>query len=152
MMANCTKCGAKIQEGAKFCTNCGQEISDTPKEKKTLESILDTPEIPMEEKDVSANKVMAVLSYFGLLVLIPILAAKNSPYARFHANQGLILLIASFLAKIVSEALDLIPVAGILLGGALELLSFAYLILGVVNACTGKAKELPIIGKFKILS
>lgn len=36
---------------------------------------------------------MAVLAYFGILVLIPILAAKESKFARFHANQGLILLI-----------------------------------------------------------
>ena len=33
---------------------------------------------------------MAILAYFGILVLIPILAAKDSKFARFHANQGLL--------------------------------------------------------------
>ena len=151
-MAYCTKCGTELQEGAKFCTKCGQEVTDAPKQKKTLEEVLDTPETPMDEKDIADNKVMAVLSYFGLLVLIPILAAKNSPYARYHANQGLILLIASFVAQIVSNILLMIPLVGVLLSGILGLVSLAYLIIGVVNACTGKAKELPYIGKFKLLS
>ena len=44
---------------------------------------------------MNGNKVMAILSYFGILVLIPIFAAKDDAFARYHANQGLVLLIAS---------------------------------------------------------
>ena len=47
----------------------------------------------MDPADVNANKVMGVLAYLGILVLIPIFAAKGSKFARSHANQGLILLI-----------------------------------------------------------
>ena len=47
-----------------------------------------------DKADVEQNKVMAILAYFGILVLIPILAAKDSKFARFHANQGLLLCIA----------------------------------------------------------
>lgn len=49
-----------------------------------------------DKADVEQNKVMAILAYFGILVLIPILAAKDSKFARFHANQGLLLCIAMF--------------------------------------------------------
>ena len=44
-------------------------------------------------EDVEQNKVFGILSYIGILVLVPILAAKDSQYARFHANQGLVLFI-----------------------------------------------------------
>ena len=45
-----------------------------------------------DPQDVQANKVMAILAYFGLLVFVPLFAAKESRFARFHTNQGLILL------------------------------------------------------------
>ena len=55
-----------------------------------------------DPQDVQANKVMAILAYFGLFVLIPLFAAKESPFARFHTNQGLILLIAGFVIGLAS--------------------------------------------------
>ena len=42
-----------------------------------------------DPNDVQSNKVMAILAYFGILFLIPLLAAKESAYARYHTNQGL---------------------------------------------------------------
>ena len=55
-----------------------------------MSNIFNTPDTTASyaAADVQNNKVMAVLSYIGILVLIPILAAKESPFARFHANQG----------------------------------------------------------------
>ena len=47
-----------------------------------------------DPRDIEQNKLMAILAYLGILVIIPILAAKESKFARFHSNQGLILLIA----------------------------------------------------------
>ena len=35
-----------------------------------------------------AEGAMAVLSYFSILVLVPIFAGKHSRYASYHANQG----------------------------------------------------------------
>ncbi|MBR5768023.1 MAG: hypothetical protein IKX86_05070 [Clostridia bacterium] len=97
----------------------------------------------MEEKDIADNKVMAVLAYFGILFLIPLLAAKESKYARFHTNQGIIL----FIVGIIVAALSWIPV----LGWLLALAVFVLFIFGVVNAAQGKAKDLPLIGSFRIL-
>lgn len=54
----------------------------------------------MEEKivfnteDVNGNKVFGILAYIGILFLVPLFAAKDSQYARFHTNQGLVLFIA----------------------------------------------------------
>jgi hypothetical protein len=60
---------------------------------------MDTPaapdhETPMSEAmgvdahDAEANTAMAVLAYLGLLALIPLLAARESPFVRFHQAMG----------------------------------------------------------------
>ena len=106
---------------------------------------------------------MAVLAYFGILVLIPILAAKESKFARFHANQGLILLITgvafSIFVPVVIKIVAFISyvlagIVGIALGIALVLawlLLFVLAIIGIINAVKGEFKQLPLIGQFQIL-
>ena len=43
--------------------------------------------------DAEKNKYFSILGYFGLLVLLPLVFAPKSKFARFHANQALVLLI-----------------------------------------------------------
>ena len=48
----------------------------------------------------------------------------------------------------------LIPVVGGILNGILGLVYIVFLVwavLGIINAANGEAKELPLIGKFKLL-
>ena len=111
-----------------------------------------------DPQDIQNNKVMAILAYLGILVLIPLLAAKESRFARFHTNQGLVLFIAEIIYSIAYSILTgvilaiswrlyfLVTIIG-LLGLAFLVLS----IIGIINAAGGKAKELPVIGKIKIL-
>ena len=95
-------------------------------------------------EDIARNKGMAVLAYIGILVLIPLFAAKESPYARYHANQGLVLLVCGFAFWILGKILGFLGT----LGG---ILCFILAIIGIVNAVQGKAKELPVIGKVRLL-
>lgn len=104
--------------------------------------------------DISANKVMGVLAYLGILVLIPIFAAKNSPFARFHANQGLVLFAASLALYVIGALLGGIPILGTIIDicvGILGLVVFVLAILGIVNVASGRAKDVPLIGKIRIL-
>ena len=103
--------------------------------------------------DVEKNKVMAILAYIGILVLVPLLAAKDSPFARYHANQGLVLLIVAFCGGIVLGILGFIsaflgPVACVVM--IVNLCFFvavlAFVIMGIINAAGGKMKPLPVIG------
>ena len=108
----------------------------------------------MDSKDIEENKAMGILAYIGILVLIPLLAAPKSKFARYHSNQGLILLIIELISVVVFSLLGLIPYVGIvfsIVGWLVDLLCFVLLILGIVNAAQGKAKALPLIGKFNIL-
>ncbi len=58
----------------------------------------------VDQKDVEENKIMAVIAYFGILCLIPLLAKKDSPYAQFHAKQGLVLFITGIISKLFDMA------------------------------------------------
>lgn len=125
-----------------------------------FEQINNTPDTTAEfsSEDIQQNKVMAILAYFGLLVLVPIFGAKDSKFARYHANQGLILFLAAIAYSIATSILTSILIAIswrlAFLSTIFSLVSIAFLVLmvlGIINAANGKAKELPIIGKFKLL-
>lgn len=96
--------------------------------------------------DIDKNKIFAAIAYLGILVLIPIFAAKGSKFARFHSNQGLIL----FIIDIILYILVKIPVIKFFAYIA-DIAVFALAIYGIINAITGKAKRLPFIGKFDLL-
>ena len=101
--------------------------------------------------DISNNKVMAILAYFGILVLVPLFAAKESPFARFHANQGLVLFVASIICFIVAAVLSSISSWLGLIGTILYIVIGVLAIIGIINAATGKAKQLPLIGGIQLI-
>lgn len=109
--------------------------------------------------DINSNKGYAILSYFSLLVLIPIFAAKDSKFARFHANQGLVLMIAEVVYWIAVAIVTAIFMAinwwlGSIFSTIFALGNILFLvlaILGIVAAAQGQYKALPIIGKISIL-
>ncbi|MBQ1768087.1 MAG: hypothetical protein II425_02095 [Oscillospiraceae bacterium] len=95
---------------------------------------------------------MGILAYIGPLVLVPIFGAKESKFARFHANQGLVLLIANVALSILGTILGLITwVLKLFLVWPFEVLCVVLCVLGIVAAAKGQCKELPIVGKIKIL-
>jgi uncharacterized membrane protein len=112
-----------------------------------------------DPRDIADNKAIAILSYLFWLVLIPIFAARNSKFARFHANQGLVMavietgyILASYIINEIVYSISL--KYGTLVSTVLFLfgISFAILsVIGVINAASGKAKQLPTFGGITIL-
>jgi uncharacterized membrane protein len=100
-----------------------------------------------EPKDIADNKAMAVLAY--ILFFVPLLAAKQSKFAMYHANQGLTLFLALVAVNIVSS---IIPIIGWLIIGPLANLGlFILAIVGILNAVGGRCKPLPLIGGFRLI-
>ena len=103
-------------------------------------------------------------------MLVPYFVKKDSKYAQYHARQGFNLLAVGIIASIVMTLLYILggvfyAVAGAtgkglwaipgvllyLLAGAVGIALTVFAIIGIVNALSGKAKELPLIGKLDIL-
>lgn len=97
-------------------------------------------------EDIEKNKTMAGLAY--LLFFLPLIVCPESSYAKFHANQGLLLLITGIAGSVI---LGLIPIIGWMLIPVFSIGLFILGIMGLVNGFGGKAKRLPLIGKFIIL-
>jgi len=126
------------------------EETENKSEEKAVEAKAEEKKEP--KNDVEENKVMAVLAYIWILVLIPILAAPNSKFAKYHANQGLILLIFGVVGGIVGGLLGLIPYVGWVFGTLIGIADLIFMVLGIVNAVNGEEKPLPLIGNlFTIL-
>jgi uncharacterized membrane protein len=108
--------------------------------------------ITMDKKDIEKNKGMAALAY--LIFFIPLLAVPDSKFAKFHANQGLNLLLLALAINILGSMLSatlILAIIGIpllFIGGIFTLVLF---IMGVINAFNGEAKQLPLIGKIEII-
>jgi len=108
------------------------------------------------KKDAEDNKIMGILAYLGFLFLVPYLAAKESPFARFHANQGCILFILIIAFYIVMVMFGLILpwrlwrlFSLLYYAGGIGIMVLA--VMGIINAVNGEMKELPVIGKYTIL-
>jgi uncharacterized membrane protein len=105
--------------------------------------------------DVEQNKVFAILCYLPpLLFLVPLFAARQSKFAMYHCNQGLVLTLAAFAVSIANMILDRIlwyvPAIGFLMITLLNLAIFVGIIvlvvMGIINAANGVCKPLPVIG------
>lgn len=97
--------------------------------------------------DIDDNKALAILSYIGILFLVPMLAAPKSQFAQYHAKQGMILFITSVILYLVFYGLAFVSIGLI---GFLSFIPWLFVviwsILGIVNAINGEEKPLPVIG------
>ncbi len=99
-----------------------------------------TPQTPVQKQD---KDLIAILSYFGILFLIPLLVSKDKPFVQFHAKQGLVL----FIAEIATTLVAWIPILGWIGAPILYVVWVVFSIIGIVNVLGGKQNPLPIIGK-----
>jgi len=110
---------------------------------------------------------MAILSYIFFFIPLITGAHKKSPYLKFHVNQGAIICIGWYAWAIISIILSAVikvssyatvwgvpyAVRSVTPGWLTAILSIlnlcfcAMAVLGIINAATGKMKELPVIGK-----
>lgn len=158
-MAFCGKCGAQLNDGAKFCPSCGAPTGSEQAQQQTYQQPQQQAYAPVQS-DAQQNKVMGILAYLSWLVIVPWIAAKESPFARYHTNQGLVLAIVEIAWWILSAILTAIATAAYSLGflavigvisWILGIVFLVFSILGIINAAKGEMKPLPIIGGIKIL-
>lgn len=60
------------------------------------------------QEDILRSKGLSVLSYLGFLFVIPLFMRKRFCFARFHANQGLVLFVAEACIEIVKRIVNTI--------------------------------------------
>ncbi|MDF2921910.1 MAG: hypothetical protein K0R57_824 [Paenibacillaceae bacterium] len=99
-----------------------------------------------DSADIQANKGMGVIAY--ILFFVPLIAAKESRFAMYHANQGLTLFLAFVICNVV---LGIIPVIGWIVLPFANLGLLVLMVLGIATAAQGQAKPLPLIGAYTLI-
>lgn len=102
------------------------------------------PEVATKE-DIEKNKLNAVLAYLGILIIVPLVSdeAKKSPFAKFHLNQGLVLLIA----WVIAGFFVWIPI----IGWAVGIFLFVIWLMGLISAAQGEMKRVPLLGNIDLI-
>lgn len=158
----CIYCGEKMDEGALKCPSCGEETLQAKAQsayhrthKGGRYSIADHTGNFVHD-DQERNKGMALMSYLPILYLVPILCAKDSPVARFHASQGLLLSVVNFIVLtlgFIFSSLGQIayvgPVFRVIWQIALFIVFLARIYL-IATVLRDKVKGLPFIGSAKL--
>lgn len=106
---------------------------------------------------VSPNRsIMIVLSYFGLLALIPLLVEKDDPEVQWHAKHGLVLSVCWIILFVALQVLIMIVGAisgglGCILGLIMPLVALGILvihILCIVKGLNGERFKIPTVSDF----
>jgi|AntRauTorckE6833_2_1112554.scaffolds.fasta_scaffold01632_6 uncharacterized membrane protein len=118
---------------------------------QTTKNSKDTVKTPDQknEENIDQVKVMAALAYLGILFFLPLVTNPESKFGKFHANQGLLLLLTAIILNTVGT---IIPIIGwfiiIPLGNLFTLVLF---VMGLVNALGSKMTRLPLIGNYDLI-
>ena len=107
--------------------------------------------------DIEKNKVISGLAYF--IFFLPLIVCPDSKFGRFHANQGLLVWILAVCGGIANAILTAIFLAiswrlaflVTIITLIIWIVFTVIVIIGLVNGFLGKAKDLPIFGKIRII-
>ena len=104
-------------------------------------------QIVYDKGEIQKTRLCAAVSYF--IFFIPLLVCPDSLFARFHANQGLLLAIFAIAGNFLLAILPLSIrwIALIIFWGTI----LVFALLGCITAFFGKTYELPIIGRNRII-
>jgi uncharacterized membrane protein len=112
-----------------------------------------TPTKKEEDKkptdDPEQVKIMAALAYFGILFFLPLVTNPESTFGKFHANQGLLLLLFGIIGSTIGTV---IPIIGwFLILPLVSIASLVFFIMGIVTALNKEMKRLPLIGNYDLI-
>lgn len=173
-MKVCPNCNNQMDDNATFCTRCGASLNaqaaqqEQPQQNQqqaqnqqyqqpyTAPGAVQPGYAPMfdpfdhtaefDAKDISDNKVFAVLGYLlGTIgIIIALLASRSSAFTMFHVRQALKFTVVEILMLICTLVLFwtiIVPIAF----AVMEIIFFVLKIICFFQICNGKAKEPAII-------
>jgi len=111
-----------------------------------------TPPPPTSGGAESPNrKIMLVLSYLGLLSLIPLLVEKDDREVQWHAKNGTILAVVEILAAVAMVIVGHVPglnCVGCLVWPIICVIFLVISILCIIKALNGERFVIPILSQY----
>jgi len=109
------------------------------------------PPAPPQQGGDSDRTIMLILSYLGILGLIPLLMKKEDSEVQWHAKHGLVLFGAAIILMFVLMFLGMVPYLGCVAALAAPFAWIAYLVLAIlcmVKAVNGQRFTIPWLSDF----
>ena len=141
----CRKCGTNMTDDSKFCPSCGTPVNQTS-DNVYGNTVNHTSQYTYNNGtqtsgnsalDCKATSVIAYITWIGFIIAICI---GDREGAKFYLNQALVFNLFCMLCGV--------PIIGWLWG----IFMFVCFILGIIWAASQEPRELPLIGKIRILN
>ena len=147
-MKLCPKCNTQLEDAAAFCPNCGTQFIPNA-------TVTQQPYVPVDSADHTAefdsadireNKLFAAICYVAsfLGIIVALLAAKDSPFVRFHIRESLkiaiteIILILIAVVGMITIIVSIAAYICIIILAVVEVICF-------IRTLKGRAVEAPIV-------
>lgn len=98
--------------------------------------------IILQRKAGLFSRTMAIISYIGVLCLIPMVSNREDTYVRFHARQGAIL----WMWEVLAVYSLLLPGFGKMFFKFSTMTCLILSIIGIISVLVGRAWKIPLIG------
>ena len=163
-MKTCPKCGAQIEDEAKFCAACGFNFQEAaqgapqPAQQQQFQQqqqyqqpvppvapVPQAPQAPLYPPENPCDKALGIVAvlcgFLGVLVAYfgGDVNGKRSDYLRFYANEGLVLALFGLIG--------LIP----FVGWIWSIFNFVCQIIAIVYACKGETRPVLFYGTLRII-
>ena len=102
-----------------------------------------------DEKDIKQGRLMAMTAALPVLFWLPLVRRSRSRFVRFHANNGLVLLIACAAASVLTLLLRLVPAGWLIIFPMWGFLAVES-VFSSIDALCGNARELHLLGRLKL--
>lgn len=97
-----------------------------------------------EQDKPSGTKIFALVSYLGVLCLVPLVLNRKEEFVRFHARQGLIL----WMWEVLAIFALFIPVLGHLFFTVSFFICIVFSVIGMLQVVANKSWKFPVIGNW----
>ena len=149
----------------------GEKEEEKPKNvKEFIDKLKDTKDYShmYDINNMKKNKILCILASLGITFWVPLVVKKGCASARFYANQGLLIFIIEVICGIINYIYS-----GVIIGGAVKsadtglyvhgyILVFLFtaiffavpvflVVTAIQNINAGKVKDIPLVGKLRLL-
>lgn len=114
--------------------------------------------VGLERQNNRDNKLMAALAYLGILVAVPFFMEKKSEFVRYHVGQGMTLIVLEIVYGIAYQFLMVTVLLVswrlyfiVRIVGCVAFFFPVLAVVGIINVVNGNEKELPVIGKIRLI-
>ena len=114
-------------------------------------------------EEIESGKTLSIVSY--LIPIVPFILSKKNSYVHYHTANGMNILFTYLIFLIIKRTLSyifgtpcdlisgikcmILPLSLRILFALINMLFSFIVLLGLLNVCNNKAKDLPLISKIK---